>query len=310
MPPEDMTFKMQKRLPQGNASDWVIVKLMYPKPNSIRVEVNGQPIKPISLLDNNGEVPLNTSLCGSNKFFYQNYTIHFVVTGDPNCKVRVTLTNSIQLTARFAMNIDDFFNEDGVTKFINRMCALLQINDTSRVKVVGIYTGSVNIVTMIDAQPVPLSSSTTDVNSAQVLAVAAIQTTLNNAINDGSFSSTMTSGGLGAVTSVTSTVINLNPSYDTNNNNNNNNNNNPTNPTDPFSNNNSNGGDDSSKKTKMIIGIVIGGSCLICLAILGAVCYMRKKAKIGQISQEELQIMESESHNWEIHVHEKSGGIQ
>ncbi len=41
------------------------------------------------------------------------------------------------------MNIDDFFRDDGVTKFINRMCALLKINDTSRVKIVGIYTGSV-----------------------------------------------------------------------------------------------------------------------------------------------------------------------
>ena len=37
MPPEDMTLKLQKRLPEGNTSDWVIVKLMYPKPNSIRV---------------------------------------------------------------------------------------------------------------------------------------------------------------------------------------------------------------------------------------------------------------------------------
>ena len=54
MPPEDMTFKIQKRLPQGNPSDWVIVKLYYPKPNSIKVEVNGVVIKPISLLDNNG----------------------------------------------------------------------------------------------------------------------------------------------------------------------------------------------------------------------------------------------------------------
>lgn len=54
MPPEDMTLKFQKRLPQGNSSDWIIVKLMYPKPNSIRVEVNGQTVKPISLIDNNG----------------------------------------------------------------------------------------------------------------------------------------------------------------------------------------------------------------------------------------------------------------
>jgi hypothetical protein len=37
MPPEDMTLKFQKRLPGGNSSDWIIVKLMYPKPNSIRV---------------------------------------------------------------------------------------------------------------------------------------------------------------------------------------------------------------------------------------------------------------------------------
>ena len=182
MPPEDMTFKMQKRLPQGNASDWVIVKLMYPQPNSIRVEVNGQAIRPISLLDNNGEGALNTSLCGSNKFFYQNYTIHFVVTGDPNCKVRVTLTNSIQLTARFAMNIDDFFNEDGVTKFINRMCALLQINDTSRVKIVGIYTGSVQIISIIDPQVAPLANSTTVDKAAEYSNVAAMQNKLNGLI--------------------------------------------------------------------------------------------------------------------------------
>jgi hypothetical protein len=160
MPPEDMTFKIQKRLPQGNASDWVIVKLYYPKPNSIKVEVNGVVIKPISLLDSNGETPLNTSVCGSNKFFYKNYTIHFVVTGDPNCRVRVSLTNSIQLTARFAMSITDFYNNDGQTQFINRMAALLQITDYSRIKIVGVYAGSVIINTFIDAPPVPAENST------------------------------------------------------------------------------------------------------------------------------------------------------
>jgi hypothetical protein len=49
MPPEDMTFKLQKRLPLGNASDWIIVKLYYPKPNSIRVEVGGTVVKPIQI---------------------------------------------------------------------------------------------------------------------------------------------------------------------------------------------------------------------------------------------------------------------
>jgi hypothetical protein len=86
---------------------------------------------------------LDTTVCGSNKFFYKNYTIHFVVTGDPNCKVRVTLTDSIQLTAKFDMPIANFYRDDGVTKFIDRMCALLQITDKSRVKIVGVYQGSV-----------------------------------------------------------------------------------------------------------------------------------------------------------------------
>jgi len=48
------------------------------------------------------------------------------------------------------MNIDDFYKDDGVTKFINRLCALLQITDTSRVKVVGVWSGSVNVVANIE----------------------------------------------------------------------------------------------------------------------------------------------------------------
>lgn len=127
----------------------MIVKLMYPKPNSIRVEVNGQGIRPLQLKDNETQL-LDTTKCGSNKFFYKNNTIHFVITGNSACKVRITLTNSIQLTTKFDMNIDDFYKDDGVTKFINRLCALLQITDTSRVKVVGVWTGSVNIVANIE----------------------------------------------------------------------------------------------------------------------------------------------------------------
>lgn len=47
------------------------------------------------------------------------------------------------------MDINQFYADDGVTKFINRMCALLQITDYSRVKVVGVYAGSTNIVSYI-----------------------------------------------------------------------------------------------------------------------------------------------------------------
>lgn len=147
-----MRFQFQRRTVTGNSSEFIVIKLYYPRPNSIRVMNRGNVIKPISLLDNNGEAGLDTAVCGSNKFFYQNYTVHFVLTADKNCQVRVSLTNSIQLTARFSMDINDFFSNDGKTKFIDRMCAVLGIVDTSRLKIVGIYNGSVIIKAYIDEQ--------------------------------------------------------------------------------------------------------------------------------------------------------------
>ena len=126
------------------------MKLHYPRPNSIRVQNRAGTVRPIPLEDDSAEAGLDVTVCGSNKFFYQNYTIHFVLTGHIDCQVRVSLTNSIQLTARFAMDINDFFDNDGKTLFIDRMCALLQIEDYSRVKVVGIYNGSVVLTAFID----------------------------------------------------------------------------------------------------------------------------------------------------------------
>lgn len=150
MPPIDMRFRQQRRISAGNNSDWTIYKIYYPMPNSIQITVNGQIIAPISLLDNNTQSSINTAICGSNIFFYKNYTINFVVTGSSTCEVRVTLTNSIQLTARFSMNINDFFDNNGSTLFIDRMCVVLQIDDTSRLKIVGIYNGSVTVDCFID----------------------------------------------------------------------------------------------------------------------------------------------------------------
>ena len=73
-----------------------------------------------------------------------------MITAALGCQVRVSLTNSIQLTARFSMDINNFFAIDGQTKFIDRMCAVLGIVDTSRLKIVGIYNGSVIIKAYID----------------------------------------------------------------------------------------------------------------------------------------------------------------
>jgi hypothetical protein len=53
------------------------------------------------------------------------------------------------------------------------------------------------------------------------------------------------------------------------------------------------------------VGVVVGGTCAVCLAVVSTIFYMRKKVKIGQITSEELQQMESESHQWSAAQNEK-----
>lgn len=52
--------------------------------------------------------------------------------------MRVTLTSSVQVTARLSVNITTFYDTIGVTTFLDQMSAFLGIT-TDRLKIVGIY---------------------------------------------------------------------------------------------------------------------------------------------------------------------------
>jgi hypothetical protein len=203
-PPDDMRFQLQRRVPQGNNSDWIVVKMHYPFPNSIEVSVNGAISRPISLLDNNGQAALNTRQCGSNIFFYRNYTIHFVLTGDAACLVRVRLTSSVQLTLRFSMNINDFFSSGGPTRLVDRMCAILRIDDQSRVKIVGVYNGSTQVDVIITANTTNISdpSASTSYNSTLDDAQAVeMNSRLQDALGSGELGTTFADMGFMSMTS-------------------------------------------------------------------------------------------------------------
>ena len=113
------------------------------------------------------------------------------MTGDPKCKVRVSVTNSIQLTAKFAMSITDFFKDDGVTKFIDRMCALLKITDKSRVKIVGVFEGSVEVVAQILPPPVSILGSAEVDAAVQAQQIAQLNAQVQTLISSGSFEQAM-----------------------------------------------------------------------------------------------------------------------
>lgn len=83
----------------------------------------------------------------------------------------------------------DFFNNaNSITNFINNLAALLQIQDTSRIKVVGVHQGSTIVTTAVTP-----SSNPTDPT------VQTVGTTATSAINSGSLSSSLSGIGLGNV---------------------------------------------------------------------------------------------------------------
>ena len=257
-PPLDMELQFQRRkLTEGEPNNFIVVMLTYPLPNSIRIMNGANVIAPISLLDNNSEPPLDTTLCGSNKYFFKNSTIHYVVTGQLGCRVRVTLTTSLQLTARFSMSVDDFFTANGKTNFIDRLCALLGITDTSRVKVVGVYSGSTIVEAVIEEPIIPEEDSTTSDPVTLAAEMAAIQTSLTALEDSGSLSTGFAASGLTGFTDL-STTLHTNLSDEE----------------EPQL---------QKNKIAMIAGIIIGASVLIAMVVLGSMYCVRRRAKVGEL---------------------------
>jgi hypothetical protein len=200
-PPAELQVQIQKRQPLGESNHYIIARIYYPLPNSIRVKFNNKIVDPILLTDFNNtasgtQKELNTSQCGSNIYYYTNRTISFVVTSEIDCIITVEVTESVQLSTHFAADISTFFSSNtSITNFINNLCALLQITDTSRVKIVGVFSGSTVVTTSITPS-ISSSGSTTDLSG------------ISGAINTASASGALTSGlstiGFGNVLGVTS----------------------------------------------------------------------------------------------------------
>jgi hypothetical protein len=141
MPPVIMGFQLEKRTPLGDPNNYLIIKVRFPVPNLIRISANNQVMDPILLTDSGLRRKMNTSLCGDNIYYYTNYTTHFVVT-EEDCLISMDLIETVQLTTHFVMDPSQFFSNNVMSSFIDNLCALLGVTDTSRVKIVGVYTGS------------------------------------------------------------------------------------------------------------------------------------------------------------------------
>lgn len=164
-----MIFRMNVAYESGDGLN-VTVRLQYSTPNSIRVStLSAGVIRPSTTTSDDVRKLyniLNSTSCGFHQYFYENNTIQFTLVRVPNCIVRLTVTNSIQLTAWLSMDINDFYAMDGENLFVNRIAAALNITDRSRVKIVGVYSGSVNIIAYIEETITSTFENSTQANPA------------------------------------------------------------------------------------------------------------------------------------------------
>lgn len=105
---------------------------------SVEVSVNGTVRKPSVEVD--GVLPkLDGTDCGAHYFWFKNRTIHFVVNADPNCLVKTKLVDMVWISMRLTMTVSEFFDNNRDTKFVDRICAFLDIS-TDKLKIVGVYS--------------------------------------------------------------------------------------------------------------------------------------------------------------------------
>ena len=262
-PPAELQVQIQKRQPLGERNHYIIARIYYPLPNSIRVKFNNKIVDPILLTDYNNtaagtQKDLNTSQCGSNIYYYTNRTISFVVTSEIDCIITVEVTESIQLTTHFAADISTFFSSNStITNFINNLCALLQITDTSRVKIVGVFNGSTTITTSI-------TPTTNNSGTGTATDMSTITNNINTASSSGALASGLSGIGLGNVLGVTS-VYNSAPvgsSYGVQ----------PSNDSGSASN--------GSLSVGMIAGIAVAGVVLLVGVVFTTIYLLRRRSKV------------------------------
>ena len=149
--PSGLTYQLNSK----NDSDYVIIKIQSENPATMNImkrtipnQRNNRRAKPV-VLKPGQELNMHNykGSCGTNYYEAANRILYFVVTGN-NCEVTVEFANALQLSTRLNIDPDTFFDSDGITTFLDRMAALLEIS-VDRIKVVDVRQGSTIVVTEI-----------------------------------------------------------------------------------------------------------------------------------------------------------------
>lgn len=156
-------------------TDAVKLRLKYTNPDVVIVKKGTTEVARQSL-SNGVPAALAGNVCGENRWIHGVNQLEFTLLASPACTINLETTQSIALSFRIDMTVSDFFANDGETQFIDRMAAALNIPQ-SRIRIVGVYAGSVVVVSQIEADSA-ITDETAQINEIETVA-ATLQTQSN-----------------------------------------------------------------------------------------------------------------------------------
>ena len=135
----------------ASASEYIILKVHSENPAPLFVSKDKKKVRS-EVLKENEEVDFTGKLaCGTNFYVKDESLLYFVLTGEDSCRLEIKNSNAIALNARMDISVDDFYKNDGLTNFIDRVAASLNIS-RDRIRVVRVYTGSTHVDFFIERE--------------------------------------------------------------------------------------------------------------------------------------------------------------
>lgn len=184
-PPKNMRYTLRS----DTGTKGITIKVPYPNAGAYSVSVGGTIVEPNGWDSKTMKPKLidtTTAVCGTNRFVgVENYLEFYL---EPGCIAVIAPRDAILSSVRLQWTAAEFFDGDGVTTFCQRMASVLGI-DASRVKVVSVYEGSLNVDFQVLSNPATMTTAAdgTVTSSAQSMAeLSNINSVITTALTKGS----------------------------------------------------------------------------------------------------------------------------
>jgi len=180
--PSNMRIKMfDVNYPNGPLKNGIFT-IKYGSPQTVVIFDNlGKEIKSREWKESENISITDTSLkCGDSKWTSVANTLDFFITNDVNCILTFKAVNSIQLSLRLNISVEDFYSKGSRNQLIFNIAAVLNI-PPEQIRITGILKGSTIVQTQILEKVPTLNDSTSSSSSSTTNS----NTGTNNLLVDG-----------------------------------------------------------------------------------------------------------------------------